>query len=117
MAMAQQTEIDTNFHSTLNSIMTKVGDNWSCTVCGKDSSIKPNLEKQVESMHTEGSEYAYVIKSSGTMIRFVMSNNLFLFTGPRIVFTTIQVEPALSKLINKENMIKHKTDQHKLSIS
>ena len=40
------------------------------------------------------------IKSSGTDNMFVMSNNLFLFTGPRTVFTTIIVEPALSKLVN-----------------
>ena len=58
MAMAQQAEVGNNFHSTLNSIMTKVGDSWNCTVCGKISSTKPNLKKHVESMHTDGFEHA-----------------------------------------------------------
>ena len=42
---------------TLNSMISKIGDAWTCNLCGKVSNDKSNMRKHVEYKHTEGLEY------------------------------------------------------------
>ena len=46
-----------NFNETLNSMISKIGENWTCNSCGKVTKDRGNLKRHVENMHTEGLEF------------------------------------------------------------
>ena len=46
-----------NFNGTLNSMISKIGDNWTCNPCGKVTKDRGNLKRHVENMHTQGLEF------------------------------------------------------------
>ena len=56
-----------DLNETLNSMIRKHGESWSCNYCGKLSNDKRNLKKHVENMHTEGLEFSCPI--CGKMFR------------------------------------------------
>ena len=56
-----------DLNETLNTMISKHGESWSCNSCGKLSNDKRNLKKHVENMHTEGLEFPCPI--CGTIFR------------------------------------------------
>ena len=46
-----------DLNETLNSMISRNGEAWTCNSCGKVSNDKRNLKKHVANMHTEGLEF------------------------------------------------------------
>ena len=46
-----------DLNKTLNSMITQIGETWTCNSCGKVSNEKRNIKTHVENMHTEGLEF------------------------------------------------------------
>ena len=47
-----------NSTGTVSSMISKIGNAWTCNSCGKVSNNKSNMRKHVENMHIEGLEYS-----------------------------------------------------------
>ena len=47
-----------DLNETLNSMISRNGEAWTCNSCGKVSNDKRNLKKHVANMHTEGLEFS-----------------------------------------------------------
>ena len=46
-----------DLNKTLNSMISRNGEAWTCNSCGKVSNDRRNLKKHVENIHTEGLEF------------------------------------------------------------
>ena len=44
-------------NKTIDSFLEKIGDIWSCKMCGQKSGKKMNLKRHIESMHTTGGSH------------------------------------------------------------
>ena len=78
--MAVEHPINTNNHNlkeTVKSLLTQVGDTWSCTICGQKSTYKIAIKRHIASRHTTGGYHP--CKLCGKIFRFKHSINTHMF--------------------------------------